>query len=557
MPPSFDPTRDGADHRPRSGAEPGAGDQVVGDLEPAAAWAQTDADRSPWSTSPRSRSRMRASRAIGSSVGAIGERAPPTLAQDRTALRTRFKLTGKVALVEVTGLGAEQTGSPRSSCRFDGGDRSRSCSTLPATSSPPRCSAARSGTSGYARRFGRRRTRRCGARPTSSSRDRDPRSSRAMLVGGKLVALVDDRSPARRRSRAETRVIAAKGCSASSALDSALTGALLSTSDGGDNIADIVAAVAGDKRGVIDERRAVAQAATRDRVRAASAAAQAVAATTAMPGDLEDLGGAPPVDVPLPDVAEIARLRAEVEQRRAEMTKSMMASRDTATSLTKQATEARAADRTDEASQLDRRADGERARMHALLGELSTLETELAELERVRKTIQDAPRSSPRANPHAPAAESEPPPRARPAPSVDERCTSSSAPVHQARRARPSRLRQQQLELGSCEQGLQRRRRARRAQAQHGLGAAEEEVMTRAWLLAVLVAATGCPDRKPPVRTYKVESRPAPVKSAHSRPRHSSHPHTHGSHPHGRDAHHHHPHPHPHLDGEDGHHHPH
>ena len=160
-----------------------------------------------------------------------------------------------------------------------------------------------------------------------------------------------------------------------------------------------------------------AQAATRDRVRAASAAAQAAAATTAMPGDLEDLGGAPAADIPLPDAAEIARLRAEVEQRKAEMTRSMMAARDSATALGKQATEARAAGRADEATQLDRRADAERARMHALLGELATLETELAELERVRKTIQDAPRG----NPHAPAAESyQPPPRARPTVSVDD-----------------------------------------------------------------------------------------------------------------------------------------
>ena len=59
--------------------------------------------------------------------------------------------------------------------------------------------------------------------------------------------------------------------------------------------------------------------------------------------------------------------------------------------------------------------------MHALLGELATLETELAELERVRKTIQDAPRSAPRGNPRAPASESyQPPPRARPAVSVDD-----------------------------------------------------------------------------------------------------------------------------------------
>src|SRR6185503_17644323 len=62
---------------------------IVGDLDPAPAWSQTDADR----------------------FIAIGERLFAEAAtHDRTSLRARFKLQGKVALVEVTGLGAELTG---------------------------------------------------------------------------------------------------------------------------------------------------------------------------------------------------------------------------------------------------------------------------------------------------------------------------------------------------------------------------------------------------------------------------------------------------------------
>jgi len=228
------------------------------------------------------------------------------------------------------------------------------------------------------------------------------------LVGGKLVALIDDSiaggAKAAAALEARKRSISAKGLLLlSSALDTAFHGTPPSpTADGGDNIADIVAAVAGDKRGVIDERRAAAHAATRDRVRAASAAAQAAAATTAMPGDLEDLGGGsgpPPVDdVPLPDAAELARLKSEVERRKADMTKSMMAARDAATTLNAEAAAARTGGKTDDAAQLDRRADAERARMHSLLAELAQLETELAELERVRKTVQDAPPRPPRAS---------------------------------------------------------------------------------------------------------------------------------------------------------------
>jgi hypothetical protein len=93
----------------------------------------------------------------------------------------------------------------------------------------------------------------------------------------------------------------------------------------------------------------------------------------------------------------VSRLRAEVEQRKAEMTRSMMAARDAATSLAEQATAARARGALYEVSQHDRRADAERARMHALLAELATLESELAELERVRRAAAEAPRPPPRA----------------------------------------------------------------------------------------------------------------------------------------------------------------
>src|SRR5215467_9120075 len=75
---------------------------VVGELEPAAAWAQTDADR----------------------FVAIDERAfAEAGAQDRAGLRTRFKLGGKCALVEVAGLGAELTGQLALQLSLlDGGD---------------------------------------------------------------------------------------------------------------------------------------------------------------------------------------------------------------------------------------------------------------------------------------------------------------------------------------------------------------------------------------------------------------------------------------------------
>ncbi|MDQ3341240.1 MAG: hypothetical protein M4D80_39300 [Myxococcota bacterium] len=382
---------------------------VVDDLEPGAAWAQTDADRfvaiDEIAAVALADAGVEGDRIIV--VGAIGERAfAEAGTHDRTSLRTRFKLAGKVALVEVAGLGGEATGQlalqlslldsgDSITFLFDAAGDADAAAVLRRQVPALGLRGKLFGATADAPLLWR-------AADVIIARPRPEVVSRVQLVGGKLVALIDDSIAGAAKAAAalesRKRSIAAKGLLLlSSALDTAFTGTPPGpTADGGDNIADIVAAVAGDKRGVIDERRAAAHAATRDRVRAASAAAQAVAATTAMPGDLEDLGGtstgaAPVDDVPLPDAAELARLHREVERRKAEMSSSMMAARDSATTLNAEASSARIAGNTDEATQLDKKADAERARMHALLAELAQLETELAELDRVRKAVQDKP----------------------------------------------------------------------------------------------------------------------------------------------------------------------
>jgi UDP-N-acetylglucosamine:LPS N-acetylglucosamine transferase len=409
---------------------------VVGELDPSPAWAQSDADRfvavDDLAAVALADAGVEGERILV--VGAIGERAFADAAtQDRAALRTRFKLGGKVALVEVAGLGAEHTGQLALQLSLlDGGDQITflfdAANDIEAAAVLRRqvptlgLRAKLFGATADAPLLWR-------AADVIVARPRAEVVSRVMLVGGKLVALVDDSIANAAKTatalEARRRAIPARGLLLlSSALEGAFSGAPPGpTGDGGDNVADIVFAVAGDKRGIIDERRAAAQAATRDRVRAASAAAQAAAQTTAMPGDLEDLGGGPaiPADEPaVPDAAEIARLRAEVERRKSEMTRSMMASREAATQLSDQAKAARDRGAADEAAQLERRADAERARMHAMLGELATLESELAELERVRKTVGDIPRTS--ARPRATATASPDPADyvARHAPSIDD-----------------------------------------------------------------------------------------------------------------------------------------
>src|SRR6185312_13421321 len=139
-------------------------------------------------------------------------------------------------------------------------------------------------------------------------------------------------------------------------------------------------------------------------------------------GELEDLGGgsSAPDPVDLPDKAELERLRNEVAQRVTELTKSMTAARDAATDAADKAKGAHARGATDEATQLERKADAERSRMHALLAELATLEAELKELERAIKQVADAPRPPPAASaPPRSRSGSSPPPSRKPA-SIDD-----------------------------------------------------------------------------------------------------------------------------------------
>ena len=51
---------------------------------------------------------------------------------------------------------------------------------------------------------------------------------------------------------------------------------------------------------------------------------------------------------------------------------------------------------TDEAAQLDKQADVERARMHSMLSELATLESELKDLESTLSSLGEIPRASAR-----------------------------------------------------------------------------------------------------------------------------------------------------------------
>lgn len=395
---------------------------VVGDLAPAAAWSETDADRlmavDDIAAVALADAGVEADRIVV--VGAIGERLfADAGAHERSALRTRFKFgSSSVILVEVAGLGAEATSqlalqlslievAPDSHANaanssraaggaaepmmflFDAGSDVDAAAVLRRQVPSLGLKAKLFGTTDDAPLLWR-------AADVIIARPRPHVIPRVQLIGGKLVALVDDRiegsdhvaSALELRGRA----VAARGLlMLSSALATALRAAPPPVMpDGADAIADIVAAVAGDKRAILDERRAAHHAHTHARVKAASAAAQAAAGATAMPGDLEDLSGASAtVADQIPDKAELDRLRAEVAARVAEMTKSMVEARAAAARLADQAKAAMARGDADAAALLDRSADAERARMHSILAELATLESELRTLETAQATVGD------------------------------------------------------------------------------------------------------------------------------------------------------------------------
>jgi Monogalactosyldiacylglycerol (MGDG) synthase len=416
---------------------------IVGELEPEKAWAQTDCDRLLASDADAAVSLADAGvepdRILV--VGAFGERAfADAGAEDRTAIRTRYGLVGTVIAIEVTGLGGEVTGqialqlslwsaADKATFLFDAAGDPDAAAVLRKQVPMLGLRAKLFGSTGDAALFYR-------AAEVIVARPRPHAIARAALVGARLIALVDDSVPG--GARAAAALEARRRGSAiktplllSSAID-ALAGAraLDAQPDGADATADVLFVIANDKRAVVEERRAAARAQTADKLRSATAAASAAARTTAMPGELEDLGGgpspgpaAPPPPSP-PSRDEVQRLRAETRLRLDQLNKSMMAARTDATDAEQKASHARGRGDDGSAQIFQRKADAERARMHGLLREMATLESELAQLEKAAKdaeasgaTSAEAPR--PDSAPSASAPPRRPPPAAPEDPLAD------------------------------------------------------------------------------------------------------------------------------------------
>ena len=220
---------------------------IVDELEPAAAWAQTDADRfaavDELAAVALADNGVEGDRILV--VGAIGERAfAEAGTQDRSALRARFKLGGKVALVEVAGLGAEVTGqlslqlslldsNSAITYLFDAAGDADAAAVLRRQVPTLGLKAKLFGATADAALLWR-------AADVIVARPRPEVVSRTMLVGGKLVALIDDQVANAARVaaalEARRRAIPAKGLlMLSSALDVAFGGGSPgATADGAD-----------------------------------------------------------------------------------------------------------------------------------------------------------------------------------------------------------------------------------------------------------------------------------------------------------------------------------
>jgi UDP-N-acetylglucosamine:LPS N-acetylglucosamine transferase len=407
---------------------------VITELEPAAAWAATDADR--YLVVDDEAAVTLADHGVEGErilvVGPVCEHGFAAAgAEGRAAVRARFSLgDGPMVLVEVAGLGYDTTSqlalqlslAGKALYLFDAGDDSDAATALRRQVPTLGMRAKLFGRTDDAPYFWR-------AADVVVGRPRPETAARVLAVGGRLVSLV----PEDKRGEALARALEARGLGATASSPLLVSSALepllavrpeaRTGGDGAANVADVAWIVGAERGAVVDEARVAARQRTRERVDAAASAAEAAARSRAAAGGLEDLsgggGGAPPTD-DVPDPAEFAKLRAELATRQRQVSATVRDAGEAAARWSRKVEEARAQGDDDLARESERNADGERARMHAALAELAQIESELKRLERAERAAKDVP-PRPRAAAGAqvpPRPRATPPPRS--GPSVDD-----------------------------------------------------------------------------------------------------------------------------------------
>ena len=401
---------------------------VIAEHEPSVDWRQTDADRflvvDELAAVALAEAGVEAERILV--IGPIGEHAWFKAGRhDRAALRTRLGLTGKTVLVEVSGVGAEAAAQLTMQLSlvervdditflFDAAGDVDVASVLRRQVPTLGLRAKLFGSTPDAAMLWRAADV-VVVRPTPSS------IARALLCGARLVAWVDESVAvgaqlAAALEQRQQAVVVKNSMLLSGAIEAALAAAWPTVPpDGADNVADVATVIAADRRGVVEERQAAARSVTREKIRAVGAAADHIERTTAMPGELEDLS-APHISAVVPDSGELDRLQAETADRIRELTRGLASARSAMDDATNEARSATSRGDESAASVANRRADAERARQHALLGELAALETEAAAISRARTVASKAAADEAKRPPPAAAAR----PSSKPADSIDD-----------------------------------------------------------------------------------------------------------------------------------------
>lgn len=416
---------------------------VVPELEPdSSAWTAADADR--YLTVDDSAAVALADTGVdGSRIMPVGPFVPYAFADagrmSRTEVRSRFKLpaSGPVVLVEVGGMGYEGAGQlalqlslagQSAAYLFAAGDDSDAATALRQKVPTLGIKAKMFGKTADAPLLWR-------AADIVVVRPRPANFARALAVGARIVALTSDDSDG--RSLVEAVEIRRQGAGArgalfvSSALDTLMaakaTDSGVGGQDGAGNAADVAWIVGSERAEILGEARAAERAETRTRVQAQARAADSVRRTSAPAGDLEDLGwgddlsSADPAPARGPDLAEIQRLRRELDARETRVKRSIADAQRSAETWQKKADQARKSGSEVAGRECDRNADLERARMHASLAELAEITAERQALDRAEQVAAEAAHAR-RATPRAEA-----PPRAT---SSTGRSTGGGTSVH-------------------------------------------------------------------------------------------------------------------------------
>lgn len=406
---------------------------VVSDLEPTAAWAQCDADRF-FVVDDEAAVTLEDNGVSGHSivpVGAIGEVAYAQAGKiEKKTLRQRFKLSGKVALVHVDGMGYEQSSQlalqlslvdESLTYLFDAGTDRDAASALRSQVPVLGMKAKLFGDTDDAPLLWR-----CAdvviAKPTARA------ISRAGSIGVAMVSYSpQDAAEMRLADALEQR---GRGATANNALmvGTALGQALRAKAsalpraglDGAGTIADATWLVGNDRLAVLEEDTIARRAGRAAEVEDAADYAQWAASSAKPAGALEDLGsGGPAPDVPEP--AKIRRLQKEVNERKTQVSRTITDAQKQAAKWAAKRAHADKLGNAEMAKTAERNADMERARMHNALSEMASLEAEEQGLKKAADAAARAPKRAAPPRPSAKATSTKKPRSARGGTSVHSR----------------------------------------------------------------------------------------------------------------------------------------